>query len=118
MKLHDKTPPSFLHFASGTLPAEALVHLRALGLFGMICRLPGNILHRIAEKSLLMETSNSKSWFVYIRELCAMYELPTPLLLLTLQWSKDKFKNTAKSKVISYWESNLRVQAASKSSLK
>ena len=39
-KLHDKTPRCIVYFLAGSLPGEALLHLRQLSLFTMICHLP------------------------------------------------------------------------------
>ena len=40
LKLHPKTLEPFVFLISGTLPGEAVLHLRQLSLFLMICRLP------------------------------------------------------------------------------
>ena len=59
------------------MPAEATLHLKQLTLFGMICRLPDNILNKIACEALLI--SDDKSLFGQIRPLCFKYALPHPL---------------------------------------
>ena len=118
MKLYDKTPESLLLFAAGCLSLEALVHLRVLSLFGMICRLPMNILHRMADKVLSTENDKCGSWFVSVRLLYSKYGLPSPILLLSLQLSKENYKQMVKSKIISYWESKLRFEASQLKSLK
>ena len=70
LKLHQKTPEPFIYFIAGSLPGEALLHMKQLTLFGAICRLPGNILNTIV------------SWFSQIKALCFRYALPHPLVLL------------------------------------
>ena len=70
LKLHDKTPDAVVFFLAGSLPASALLHIRQLTLFGMICRLPQNILHRIARYVLVPSSNRSRSWFSHIRTLC------------------------------------------------
>ena len=45
LKLFDKTPHCFVFLTAGCLPAEVLLNLRILGLFGMICLLPDNIFY-------------------------------------------------------------------------
>ena len=40
IKCHPGTPNSFVLFVSGSLPVKALLHLRQLGLWDMIARLP------------------------------------------------------------------------------
>ena len=50
LKLHPKTPEPVVFFQAGKLPGEALLHLKQLTLFGMICQLGGNILNNLALK--------------------------------------------------------------------
>ena len=107
-----------MFFICGSLPAEALLDIRILGLFGMICRLKTNIIHKIAEQCLLTESDDSGSWFVHVRNLCTKYGLPSALSLLSQELTKDKYKSTVKSKVTDFWESYLRQEATSKSSLR
>ena len=67
LKLHAKTPEPVVFFLAGCLPGEALLHLKQLTLFGMICHLPGNIVHIIAIQLLTTAKQNSKSWFSEVR---------------------------------------------------
>ena len=48
MKLHEKTSDCVVYFLAGSLPGRAVLHLRQLSLFMMICHLPSNILHSLA----------------------------------------------------------------------
>ena len=75
MKLHDNTLESYLHLMSGILCAQALIHMQVLGLFCMICRIPENILYKMAEISMLTKVKKSKSWFVYVCHICVMNDL-------------------------------------------
>ena len=70
LKLHNNTPDVVIFFVSGTLPGEAILHSRQLTVFGMICCLPGNILHIIARKILLSMGERDTSWFGQVRSLC------------------------------------------------
>ena len=81
-KLHKNTPECVVMFLAGNIGATAFLHLKLLCLFGMICRLPENIIHRIALNKLYSEPNSSTSWFVQIRHLCSQYDLPSPLYLL------------------------------------
>ena len=47
-RLSPKTPRVVVYFLAGSLPGEALLHIRQLTLFGMISRLPQSLLHAIA----------------------------------------------------------------------
>ena len=69
-KLRDKTPHCVVMFLGGSLPGKALLHLRLLSNFGMICRLQGSFLHKIAVHQLTSAKPSSGSWFLQIRDLC------------------------------------------------
>ena len=117
MKLPDKCPDSVIYFLAGSLPFLAHIHKKQLNLFGMITRLPENILCKLANKFLLTEPDNSKSWFVGIRHLCSLYNLPTPLQLLSKPLSKESFKSQVTKKVLDHWQVTLRREAIPKTSL-
>ena len=104
LKLHQKTPEPVIFFISGTLPAEAMLHMKQLTLFGAICRLPGNILNTLAKDSLIRMTDTDNSWFGQIRALCHKYALPHPLKLLELPPTKETLKSLLKQNISSYWQ--------------
>ena len=112
LKLHSKTPEPVVFFLAGRLPGDAILHLKQLTLFGMICRLPGNILHNIAKQLLTYSSQSSKNWFSNIRDICFMYNLPHPLLLLRDPPSKYQFKRLVKTNVTDFWETKLRAHSA------
>ena len=116
-KLPKNTPESFVMFFSGSLGATANIHIKQLGLFGMISRLPDNILHTVATSKLSSEPDSSSSWFVHIRQLCSQYCLPTPLSVLSNPPSKTSYKNLVKNQVIDYWKRKYELEAAEKDSL-
>ena len=118
MKLHDKTLRCVVHFLAGSLPATALLHIRQLGLFAMICRLPDNILHSYAIYYFSSDRFRKSSWFSQVHLLCKLYSLPDPLTLLSDPPEKNAFKVLTKKRVISYWEILLRSEAKALKSLK
>ena len=119
-KLRDKTPHCVVMFLGGQLPGKAVLHLRLLSVFGMICRLPGTFLNKIALYQLVSAKSSSGSWFLQIRELCIKYGLPSPMTLIQYPLTKARYKSLVKSHVMDFWEVHLRCEAASmrKASLK
>ena len=117
LRLHSCTPSPVIYFLAGSLPGTALVHLRQLTLFGMICRLENNILNTHARNIFSSSTPSMKSWFFQIREICLSYSLPHPLVLLTNPLTKQQFKKITKSAVVDYWEQKLRAEATNLSSL-
>ena len=111
------TPRSVIYFLAGSLPGIALLHLRRLSIFGMVCRLHDNILHTHALNYFSSATLSNRSWFHQIRELCLQYLLPHPLELLRSNYSKESLKRLVKKKVINYWEQLLRSEAVGLDSL-
>ena len=110
-KLSSNSPSSLVHFIAGSLPGSAILHLRQLALFGMVCRLPQYPLHQQAVH-VLLTSSSPTSWFVQVRNLLLLYHLLHPLLLLQNPLSKESFKKLVKSKVLDYWEVKLRAEAS------
>ena len=116
-RLLPRTPRAVILFLAGSLPGSALLHLRQLSIFGMICRLPQNIIHTHAQNIFSYATSSSKSWFKQISEICLKYDLPHPTKLLQAAMPKVPYKRLIKSHVINHWESVLLTEAADLSSL-
>lgn len=100
-----------IYFLGGSLPGEALLHLRQLSIFGMICRLKNSISHEVASTLLSSEVVPAKSWIYQIQEHCLQYGLPTPLHQLQAPLQKDAYKRLIKKNVIGYWEQLLRAEA-------
>ena len=117
MRLPPRTPHCVVAFLAGSIPGTGLIHQRMLSIFGMVCRLKENVLHRHAINVLIAAKPSSKSWFVGIRDLCLQYGLPHPLQLLQSTTTKVQYKNMVKKQIISYWEIKLRDDAASLKSL-
>ena len=78
----------------------------------MICRLPESFLHKTAVYQVTAAKSSSGSWFLQLRGLCLMYNLPSPISLLMNPPPTSIYKKLVKSKVIDYWESYLRAEVA------
>ena len=110
-RLHNKTPRAVVLFMAGSLPGEAILHLRQLSLFSMICRLPADPLHVHARYVLTRLPRSCKSWFHLIRDVCLQYSLPHPLQLLEHPPTKQSFKAMAKTNVIHFWENRLAQEA-------
>ena len=116
-RLFSRTPRAVTFFLAGSLPASALLHLRQLTLFGMISRLPNNILHKHASNVFKFATNTRKSWFTQIRQLCLCYGLPHPSCILLSPPTKEQFKKLIKSHVIDYWETTLLEESVKLKSL-
>ena len=106
------TPRSVIYFLGGSLPGEALLHIRQFSIFGMISRLPKtSVSHVLATHLIKSGKSASKSWIYQICELCEQYGLPDPGQLLQVPLAKEAFKKLTKQRVTDYWEQLLRAEA-------
>ena len=116
-KLYDKTPRSLIFLMAGSLPGEAILHMKQLTLFSMICHLPDNPINKHGRHTLLSAPDSAKSWFQQIHDLCLKYSLDHPHSMLTNPPAKSAFKNKVKKAVTEYWEDTLRGEASSLDSL-
>ena len=110
-RLHKKTPRSIVYFLAGSLPGEAILHMRQLSLLSMICHLPGDPLHQHAQHVLTAYSSGS--WFHQVRDLCQQYKLSHPLTLLGDPVPKLRFKKIVKLRVVEYWQNKLAAECSS-----
>ena len=118
-KLQSSTPACVIYFLAGSLPATALLHLKQLGLLGMLARLgEESILQQLGRQALMFSGRGSgKSWFIQLRTITQQYGLPDPLLTLQSPPSKQTWKTLCTSKILSWWETKLRGEASLLSSL-
>ena len=117
-RLHKATPEPVVCFLGGSLPLTALLEFRQISLLGMVSRLnPSSILYRYAKNTLQDAKPSSRSWFLQTKTLCSKYSLPDPLTILSNPPSKCSFKRLSKARILDFWESKLRADAASLDSL-
>ena len=116
-KLMPNTTACVVAFLGGTLPGIAVLHLKQLGIFGMVTRMKGSLLWKHGLHILSTARPQANSWFQQIRGLCSLYQLPHPISLLQEFRPKTSFNRLIKAKVIDYWELNLRKKASELKSL-
>ena len=114
LKLHKATPDPVVWFLAGSLPAEAVLHLRMLSLFGMLTRLHdgNNVLAIHARNIFASAKPSSKSWFLEIQKISLKYLLPHPITFLNSPPQKLPFKKLVKSAILDIWEKKFRAEAA------
>ena len=117
-RLHLRTPRSVVYFLAGSLPFEALLHIRQLGLLSMACHLPDDPLHTHAVHVLSSVPVKAKSWFHQVHDICTKYDLPSPLHLLWNPLPKITLKKLVKMKIVHHWEAVFRAEVSSLTSLK
>ena len=70
LKLSQSSPIPALHFLLGELPAEAVLHIRTLGLFHNIWSKANCTVHRMVRYIMQMCERNSITWSNHINILC------------------------------------------------
>ena len=112
LKLPPTSSAALIYLTAGSLPGTAIVHLRQLSLFDMICRLTEDPLNQHAHQVFQNTTKYQHSWFIQIRNLLQQYKLPHPLYFLTTTLSKETCKKLIKSKVVDFWPEKLWSEAS------
>ncbi|XP_063436398.1 uncharacterized protein LOC134717834 [Mytilus trossulus] len=108
-----------IYVISGLLPAEAVIHKKALILFGSICRAGCTSTEwKIAERQLGIKCIKSNSWFIAIKAIFLKYEIGDPYIgLFDTTMSKMQWKNLVKQKVNIYWSNRIKQEITLFSSL-
>lgn len=102
MKLHKTTSVPALHLLSGSLPAEARLHLHQFSLLRMVSYLgDSDPLYRIAVHSLTYKVTFS--WFRRLVKTAIMYQLPHPLWILLVPPSKLSYKQLVYVQITKFW---------------
>jgi len=117
-RLHEKTPRGVVYLLAGCLPPEALLHMKQLSLFSMICRKPDDPLHRHGQHILTNCSQKSKSWFYQVKDILTQYGLNDPLQYLDYPPQKLVFKQQVKKAISNYWHTVLSDECKGLSSLK
>ena len=114
LRLHQATPECVVMFLAGSLPITGILHLRMLGLLGMIARLGPNSILQQHGRHVLLNAGNSSSWsswFITIRSITQQYALPDPLLVMQSPPTQYQWKSLTKAKVVDWWQVKLRGEA-------
>ena len=83
LSIPSNTADSAVYILSGTIPLEGVIHKKMRPLFGNITGFTDNsVERRLASTQLESKSFNSHSWFIAIKTLLILYELPEPELLL------------------------------------
>ena len=117
-RLHQNTPRAVVFLLAGCLPYRAVLHTRQLSLYLMICHLPNDPLNNHARFILSSAPPSARSWFQQVRNLCTLYCLPSPIILLDNPPDKKRFKAEVKSKIAAHWHQVLTSEAKKLKSLK
>ena len=115
--LNDRVATEAVYLLLGEIPIEATLHMRSLGLYGMIARLGDHALRRIALRQMALHDQKSTSWFGYIAGLGELYGIDVHAILTT-PWEKDTWRLHVNRTVTLHWHYKLITSALNKSTLK
>ena len=108
-----------IHFLTGELPIEGQIHQDVFSLFFNIWTNQKTKIFEITKYLLETSNENSRTWSVYVRNLCKMYGIQDPLtLLLCTAPKKESFMEDIKTKISSYYECKLRQKANDNSAMR
>ena len=111
-----------IHLLSGSPPIEAYLHIQILNIFCAIVSStpetpPAFFLKSIVTRQLAMQETTSSSWTTQVKNLLTKYNLPPASELLSLQLTKQQWKNLVKINVYKHWTDQLQEEAKYMSSL-
>lgn len=112
--LPKNTATEAIYIMLGTLPIEAEIHIRALTLFGAVCRSRNTTLVDLANRQLGL--GGKHSWFTYIQKLCCQYQINIEGAT-NAPWRKNHWKEYVTDTVKHFWMKELMLNKSGKSSL-
>ncbi len=110
LSISENTGDAVLPVLTGILPAQAVVEMNALAMFGSICRDERCMERELADRQLSLHSDGS--WFEYMRNITYKLDLPSPEQLLSQPPTKAQWKTMYKKATHKYWlERTLRLIA-------
>ena len=107
-----------LHFLTGELPVEGKLHRDVFSLFYCSWANPDTKIHDIVNYLLKNSTENSRTWSIFLKQLCQMYGLADPSECLKHDApKKSEFKGDVATKITAFYEKNLRKKAETNSNM-
>ena len=100
----------------GCIPIEGQIHIRMLTFFCSVLRRP-SIGRQVIERQLAVKNVKSHSWTVQIRNILAMYNLPSAYQLLNNPPTKNGWKCAVEKAVCDHWLTELQEKASTMSTL-
>ena len=90
-----------------------------MSLFYSVLANPDSKIHEIVKYLLSESSENSRTWSIYVRQLCQLYSIPDPLEMMNGALpSKSSFKELVKTKITVFHENELRSKASTNSKMK
>ena len=112
------SPDPFVYLVSGSLPIEALIHIRQFSLVLQLNRLgPTHSSFKHAVYILESIPLPKWSWWTKLSHIASMYNLPPILQFLHSTNSKNQLKTIIKKSISEFWWEKFKSQCANYSSL-
>ena len=118
MNLPTGTANAALHILTGVLPVEALLHKQTLTQFANFIRDEESKEAKIISRQVVMKDNTSCSTVTYVKELLAIYDLPSVYDLLTDKPSKYAWKKLVTAQLRARWTKLIQREAELKPTLK
>ena len=103
LSIPSNTADSAVYALTGTIPLKGQIHKKALNIYNKICGLDDSVERDMAVRQLSLNGFSGSSWFSKIRNILALYSLPSAHDLLDNPSSKTQWKSDVKKAVEQKW---------------
>ena len=112
-------PTPSIHFITGELPVEGLIHQDTFSLFYNVWTNPNTKIYSVIKYLLESSNDNSRTWAIHVRYLSKLYNIEDPLICRNKSPpKKETYKEYIKTKISAFQESELRTLASTNSKMK
>ena len=116
LKLSKTAPTPAIHFLTGELPIEGIIHKDIFSLFYCVWYNSDTKIYDVIKYLSKYSTENSRTWSAHLRHLCQKYEMEDPFVSLCKDPpSKSAYKQLVATKITAHYERTLRQTASTNS---
>ena len=112
LKVSKQASTAGIHFLTGELPIEAKIHRDVFSVFYSVWANPDTKINGIIKYLLSSSSEDSKTWSIFVRQICHQYGLEDPLFCLRRDPpKKSEFKSVTDARIKAFHETELRGKA-------
>ena len=112
LKVSKQASTAGIHFLTGELPIEAKIHRDVFSVFYSVWANPDTKINAIVKHLLSSSSEDSKTWSIFVRQICHQYGLEDPLFCLRKDPpTKSAFKSVTDAIIKAFHETELRRKA-------
>ena len=112
LQLSKQASTASIHFLTGELPIEAMLHRDILSVFYSVWANPETKIHTMVRYLLTNSADNSWTWSNHVRKIASQYGLEEPSKLMNKDApGRSKFKNDVMIRIRAFHEQDLRRNA-------